>query len=65
VGMTGPPRSVIGIEKEMIIQRFLTGLPCRFEVARGDVRLQGVVVGVDPQSGRARSIKRVNLRLKE
>ena len=65
VGMTGPHNSVIGIEKEMIIDRFLTGMPCRFEVARGDVRLQGVVVDVDPQSGRARAIKRVNLRLKE
>jgi len=64
-GMTGPHNSVIGIEKEMIIERFLTGMPCRFEVARGDVRLQGAVVGVDPQTGKAHSIKRVNLRLKE
>ena len=65
VGMTGPHNSVIGIEKEMIIDRFLTGMPCRFEVARGDVRLQGVVVGVDPQTGRAQSVRRINLRLKE
>jgi metallophosphoesterase (TIGR00282 family) len=64
-GMTGPHNSIIGVEKEMIIDRFLTGMPCRFEVARGDVRLQGVIVDVDPQTGRARSIKRVNLRLKE
>jgi metallophosphoesterase (TIGR00282 family) len=64
-GMTGPHNSIIGIEKEMIIDRFLTGMPCRFEVARGNVRLQGVVVGVDPQSGKAQSIKRVNLKLKE
>lgn len=64
-GMTGPHNSIIGIEKEMIIDRFLTGMPCRFEVARGNVRLQGVVVGIDPQSGKAQSIKRVNLRLKE
>ena len=40
-------------------------MPCRFEVARGDVRLQGAVVGVDPQTGKAHSIKRVNLRLKD
>ena len=64
-GMTGPHNSIIGIEKEMIIDRFLTGMPCRFEVARGDVRLQGAVVSVDPQTGKAHSIKRVNLRLKE
>jgi 2',3'-cyclic-nucleotide 2'-phosphodiesterase len=49
----------------MIIERFLTGMPCRFEVARGDVRLQGVVVGVDPQTGKAQSVKRLNLRSKE
>jgi metallophosphoesterase (TIGR00282 family) len=64
-GMTGPHNSIIGIEKEMIIDRFLTGMPCRFEVARGNVRLQGVVVGVDPQTGKAHTVKRVNLRLKE
>jgi len=64
-GMTGPHNSIIGIEKDMIIDRFLTGMPCRFEVARGNVRLQGVVVGIDPQSGKAQSIRRVNLRLKE
>jgi metallophosphoesterase (TIGR00282 family) len=64
-GMTGPHNSIIGIEKEMIIDRFLTGMPCRFEVARGNVRLQGVVVGVDPQTGKAHTVKRVNLRLKD
>ena len=65
VGMTGPFDSVIGIEKEMIIERFLTQMPNQFEVAQGDVRLQGVVVGIDPQTGKAQSVKRVNLRSKE
>jgi hypothetical protein len=64
-GMTGPHNSIIGIEKEMIIEKFLTGMPCRFEVARGDVRLQGVVLGIDPKTGKAKTIQRINLRLKE
>jgi metallophosphoesterase (TIGR00282 family) len=64
-GMTGPHNSIIGIEKEMIIERFLTGIPCRFEVARGDVRLQGVVLSIDPQTGKAQTVRRINLRLKD
>ena len=38
VGMTGPFESVIGVQKEQIVQRFLTGLPARFEAATNDVR---------------------------
>ncbi len=62
VGMTGPFDSVIGVEKEMVIDRFLTYRPNRFDVARGDVRLQGVVVDIDPETGRARAIERLSLK---
>ena len=61
IGMTGPYDSVIGVEKESIIQRFLTGMPTRFETAKGDPRLAAVVIDADPQSGRARSIERLLL----
>ena len=44
VGMTGPHDGVIGVEKEPVIQRFLTGMPARFETASGDPILHGVVV---------------------
>ena len=47
VGMTGPHDGVIGVEKEPVIQRFLTGLPARFETASGDPRLHAVVVDAD------------------
>jgi 2',3'-cyclic-nucleotide 2'-phosphodiesterase len=57
VGMTGPHNSIIGMTKEPIIQRFLTGLPARFEVGEGDVQLHAVVIDVDETSGRARSIE--------
>ena len=61
VGMTGPHDGVIGIDKDAIIARFVTGLPARFETASGDPRLNGVVVTVDPASGRAQNIERVSL----
>jgi 2',3'-cyclic-nucleotide 2'-phosphodiesterase len=53
VGMTGPYDSVIGVKKELVIERFLSGMPARFEAANGDVRLCGVLVECDDQTGRA------------
>lgn len=64
-GMTGGLDSTIGVEAKPVIKRFLTGLPVRFSVSNKDVHLQGVVVEVDPQSGRALSIRRVKEPLKE
>ncbi len=60
-GMSGPYDSVIGIEKQMVIEKFLNQLPARFEVARNDVRLCGVLMEADPASGRALSIRRLSL----
>ena len=65
IGMTGPYDSVIGVEKEPIIQRFLTGMPTRFETAKGDPRLAAVVIDADQQTGRARSIERLLLSEKD
>ena len=62
VGMTGPHDSIIGMAKEPIIQRFLNGLPARFEVAEGDVQLHAAVVDVDESSGRAHSIETLVIR---
>ena len=58
VGMTGPYDSVIGMDKEGSIARFLSSLPGRFEPARSGVRFCSVVVDVDETTGRARSIER-------
>lgn len=62
VGMTGPYDSVIGVKKELVIERFLSGMPARFEAATGDVRLCAVVVECDDQTGRAHKIERLMLR---
>jgi hypothetical protein len=61
-GMTGPFDSVIGVEKEIILRRFLTGMPERFEIAKGDVHLNAVLVSVDEATGRASSIERIDIR---
>jgi metallophosphoesterase (TIGR00282 family) len=61
VGMTGPYDSVIGVEKEQILHRFLTGLPGRFEAAKGDPRFCAVVIECDENTGRAHSIQRLML----
>jgi 2',3'-cyclic-nucleotide 2'-phosphodiesterase len=58
-GMTGPFHSVIGVMKEAAIKRFLTQMPARFEPASQDVRLNAVVIDVDSETGKARSILRV------
>jgi 2',3'-cyclic-nucleotide 2'-phosphodiesterase len=65
VGMCGPWESVIGVKKELVIERFLTGRPVSFEPAKRDVWLQGAIVDIDDATGRARSISRVQERLPE
>jgi len=59
-GFTGPHDGVIGREAAPVIERFLTGMPRRFEVARGRVHLQGALIDVDEATGRARAIERVS-----
>ncbi len=61
VGMTGPYDSIIGMEKEPSLQRFITGMPKRFTTATGDVRLAGVIIKLDQESGKAVSIERLML----
>jgi metallophosphoesterase (TIGR00282 family) len=63
VGMTGPFNSIIGIRKDAVMERFLTQIPNKFDVAKDDVRLQGVVVAVDGKSGNATGIDRLTVHL--
>jgi len=59
LGMSGPYDSVIGMEKQAVIRKFLDQMPARFEVAKGDPRISCVVIEADPTEGRALSIQRV------
>jgi calcineurin-like phosphoesterase len=52
---------VIGVEKEAVMQRFLTGMRTRFETATADPRFAAVIVEADPETGLARSIERMLL----
>jgi len=57
-GMTGPYDSIIGVDKNIVLRRFLTSLPIRMEAARKGVELHAVIVEVDESTGRARSARR-------
>jgi hypothetical protein len=59
VGMCGPTESIIGVKRELVIQKFLTRMPVKFDVASGPVAIQGVFVDIAPESGHAQSIRRV------
>ncbi len=61
VGMSGPYDGVIGVKKELVVGKFLNGMPVRFEPATGDVRLCAVVIDCDEDTGKARSIERLML----
>jgi hypothetical protein len=61
-GMCGPHDSVLGRDVAAVLQRFLTQMPQKMEVAEGDVALCGVIVDVDEKSGRARSVERIRIR---
>jgi len=61
LGMTGPTEGVIGVDREQILQRFLHQMPTRFETAKGPAALHGVVIVVDPDTGRASSIRRLSI----
>ncbi len=63
LGMTGPHDSIIGMRKEEVIQRFLTGRPAAYGCAAGDVRVCGALFEIDPASGRASAVERVHERV--
>jgi hypothetical protein len=61
VGMSGPYDSVIGVEKELVLRKFLTGMPCKFEAAKGNPKMCAALVACDPVTGRATRIQRIML----
>lgn len=62
-GMTGPYDSVIGRKKEQILNRFMTQMPTKFEMAENDVQLHGAIIEIDEKTGLAESIKRIQEKL--
>lgn len=62
-GMTGPFDSVIGMKKDLVLERFLLQMPNKFDVANHDIRLQGVRLDIDKNTGRAEHIERISVSL--
>lgn len=62
VGMCGAFDSILGRVKENVIERFITNVGVRFNLADKDVRLQGAIVEIEPSSGKSLSIRRVEIR---
>jgi len=61
LGMTGPHDSVLGRMKDRVIKALVTGMPTHFDVAEGDVRINGVVIAADERTGKATGIERVSV----
>jgi 2',3'-cyclic-nucleotide 2'-phosphodiesterase len=61
VGMTGPHESILGREISKVMEATLTFRPVPFEVAKNDVQISGVIIDVDPSTGKARSIRRIKI----
>jgi len=61
VGMSGPYDSVIGVEKDLVLQRFLTGMPGKFEAAKGNPKMCATLISCDAVTGRATAIQRIML----
>jgi metallophosphoesterase (TIGR00282 family) len=61
VGMSGPYDSVIGVEKELVLQKFLTGMPGKFEAAKGNPKMCAALITCDPVTGHASAIQRIAL----
>ncbi|MCR4434336.1 MAG: TIGR00282 family metallophosphoesterase [Clostridiales bacterium] len=59
VGMTGPYEGIIGVDREIVLNKFLTHMPLKFEVARGMTQLNAVVLDIDDKSGKTLDIRRI------
>jgi metallophosphoesterase (TIGR00282 family) len=65
VGMTGPLDSVIGIRKQVALERLLTQIPWKFDVANENIELQGIVVDINERTGKSQTIQRIRIPLNE
>ena len=60
VGMTGPYEGIIGVEKEAVINKFVTHMPTKFEVAKGKVQFNAVILEIDEKNGKTLKIERIS-----
>ena len=62
IGMTGPHDSVLGRRKDRVVPVMITGVPAHFDVAKDDVRLQGALIRIDVETGKAADIRRIEVK---
>lgn len=62
IGMTGPIHSVLGVKPEIVIQKIKTKMPCRFETAIGDCKLNGAIFEIDEKTGKTKGIERIEIK---
>jgi 2',3'-cyclic-nucleotide 2'-phosphodiesterase len=62
LGMTGPHDGIIGMQTNIVLERFLKGISGKFEPCEGDIRLNGLLVDVDEESGKAIQVERISLK---
>jgi len=60
VGMTGPYDGILGVDRDIIIEKFLTHIPARFEIAKGRIQFNAVLLEIDEATGKTLSIKRIS-----
>jgi calcineurin-like phosphoesterase len=61
LGMTGPHDGVIGMQTSIVIERFLKGIAPRFEPSEGNIKMNGLIVDIDPETGHALQVERISL----
>ena len=61
IGMTGPKKSIIGMDIDASLKRFLTSLPEKYKLAEGECKLDGIVIDIDDKTNKTKSIHRINL----
>lgn len=60
VGMTGPHEGVIGVDRELVLKKFITHMPAKFEVSKGSVQFNAVIIEIDEKNGKTLNIERVS-----
>lgn len=58
-GMTGPYEGILGVDRELVLEKFMTHMPVKFEVAKGTVQFNGALLDIDEKTGRTQEIKRI------
>ena len=60
VGMTGPQEGILGVDRDIVLEKFITGMPVRFELAKGNVQFNAIHMEIDDKTGKTVNIRRLS-----